>query len=320
LERIIRILSSYQEFKIIGITGGEPYLRDDLFEVLRAVASTQKNLRSLFITTNGQLEDKASETAERFLKDRSVNWRFDTTHLVSIDGPAEIHEKIRGVAGAHKRALRTVQKLSQLTRLYPSFHLGTVTVCSPYNIDRFDEVLDHISDLKKQYGLEPSFCVWFEGQLYRNVGKDSEAEPSKFRQKLIKHIPRMKTIVRGDSAASLGRSMFYDLLSTWLKKPSRQIVPCGGARIRYFLDPYGNVYPCTIFDHKAGSLEEFDGDFRRFLESDSRRRTRNLVKTECCPICCNTCETIPAMMANPFHTMAQWARSKLEEKVGLAKS
>jgi len=311
-ERIARIFSSYRGFNVVGITGGEPYLRADLPEILDAIVSTQRSLQSLFITTNGQLCDVTTAKVKEMLKrmDR-YGVRFDLNHLVSIDGPRELHDEIRGVVGAHEKALKTLRLLAELASSYPSFHVGTVTVCSPFNVNRLSEVLDHISELKEEYDLEPSFCVWFQGQLYKNIEEYQNRKLEEFRQRLIDYIPRMKSIVRSGSAISIGRSIFYDLLSLWLRNPSSQVVPCGAARIRYFLDPYGSLYPCTIFNHKAGALADFDDDLKKLFLSDARMKVRHQVENEKCPICCNTCETIPAMVVNPIHTTAKWLESRL---------
>ena len=306
-----KIFSSYRRFKVIGITGGEPFLRGDLPEIVDLIAKTQRKLKSLFITTNGQLTDTILTKVKEITGNlESIDTRLDFTLLISIDGPTDLHDYIRGFAGAHSRALETLRLLSNLRAAHQSFCLGTVTVCSPFNIDRFGEVIDHVSELKKEYDLEPSFCVWFEGQLYKNIGRHKDARVEEFRKKLIAVIPQIKSVVKTESLVSSGRSIFYDLLGLWLKNPSTQIVPCGAARIRYFLDPTGDVYPCTIFNHKISNLRNYYFDLNRLFQSNSRRETRDLVENERCPICCNTCETIPAMMAKPVHTTIKWLKSK----------
>jgi len=309
---IEKIFSSYRGFNVIGITGGEPFLREGISEIINVIAKTQRKIKSLYITSNGQLTETILEKVKEILGNiESNDTSFDFTQLISIDGSKDLHDHVRGFAGAHDRAMETIRLLSDLRTAHQSFHLGTVTCCSPFNIDRFDEVINHISELKKEYDLEPSFCVWFEGQLYKNVGKCEDIKVEEFRKKLIALIPQIKSVVKTDSLLSTGRSIFYDLLGLWLENPSTQIVPCGAARIRYFLGATGDVYPCTIFNHKIGNLRDYDFDLNRLFQSNSRKQTRYLVEEERCPICCNTCETIPAMMTKPIHTVAQWLKSKL---------
>jgi len=68
-----------------NVTGGEPFLRDDLFEVLAAMTGSGFGV---YLLSNGTLVDR--ERAERLagLGVRGVQ--------ISIEGPAEVHDGIRG--------------------------------------------------------------------------------------------------------------------------------------------------------------------------------------------------------------------------------
>jgi radical SAM protein with 4Fe4S-binding SPASM domain len=310
LKEIYKIFSSYKNFKVLGITGGEPFLRNDLPQIIDVILQTQKKLKTLFITTNGQLPWKVKETVESILK-KYRNPKIIV--LVSIDGPKEIHNGIRGVSEAYEKALTTIELLAGLRRLFSNFSLGTVTVCSPFNINFFDKVIEEIKDLKRRFLLETSFPVWFQGQLYKNLNSSYNGV-NEFRKALINFIPNIKlTIASKKSAISKGREVFYDLLKLWLKNPTHQVVPCEAAKIRFFLDPYGNVYPCTIFNFIIGNLKEYDFDFKKLFKSSMRNKARELIEHEKCPICCNTCETIPSMMAHPLHTLLSWIKSRRKE-------
>jgi len=311
-EEVHKIFSSYQGLSLVGITGGEPYLRTDLAEIVNIIIETQEKLKSLSITSNGQFPETTARTVRGILAELArVDSGVSFTQFISIDGPKGLHDRLRGVAGAHDRAEETIRLLCNIRDSNSSLHVGIVTDCSPFNIDQFHEVVSHVSELKEEYALEPSFCIWFQGQLYRNLNPRHDVDVMQFRSRVNDVIPEMRSIVSGGSLVATGRTMFFDLLGLWLQNPANQIVPCGGAKIRYFLGATGDVYPCTIFDHNVGNLRDHDLDLRILIRSSSRRETRDLVKAEKCPICCNTCETIPAMMASPAHTAGQWLRSKL---------
>lgn len=74
------------DVKKIVFTGGEPLLRDDIFELAHKVRSTKKNVL-LSISTNGTL---ITRNSSKML----VNL-FDEVR-VSIDGPEQINDAIRG--------------------------------------------------------------------------------------------------------------------------------------------------------------------------------------------------------------------------------
>ena len=315
-EEIKRIFTSYRDFKVVGITGGEPYMREDLKEIMKIIIEKQRKLKYLFITTNGTLTDRIIKTLREIL-DEMLDAYGDLrlVQLISIDGPEEIHDYIRGVKGTYKKAIKTINLLHGFIDEYDNFSIGTVTVCSPFNIDKFDVVLREITRLRDKYDLEPSFCVWFSGQLYKNIGEVGDVDVINFRNKLVDYIPRIKDVVEvGGSPIARGRGIFYDLLKEWLKNPTKQVVPCGAAKVRYFLDAYGDVYPCTIYNMVIGNLREYGYSFEKLIDSEDRRRVRRLVVEERCPICCNTCETIPAILANPLHTTYKLVVGRIKSK------
>jgi radical SAM protein with 4Fe4S-binding SPASM domain len=82
-----------------NITGGEPFLRNDIFEVLKEIRSRGFDI---YILSNGILIDKERAKILSNLVISGVQ--------VSIEGPEEIHEKIRG-KGSFSSAFKGVRHL-----------------------------------------------------------------------------------------------------------------------------------------------------------------------------------------------------------------
>jgi radical SAM protein with 4Fe4S-binding SPASM domain len=83
---------------VLLLSGGEPLLRDDLFELL--AEARRLNLRTV-ISTNGTLIDLA---AAKRLADLGVNYVG-----ISIDGDEQFHDKFRGAKGSFKAALAGIK-------------------------------------------------------------------------------------------------------------------------------------------------------------------------------------------------------------------
>ncbi|OPY83371.1 MAG: Antilisterial bacteriocin subtilosin biosynthesis protein AlbA [Syntrophorhabdus sp. PtaU1.Bin153] len=83
----------------INVTGGEPFLRDDLSQVLEAIE--QKGF-AIYVLSNGTLIDKGRAQDLSRHAVRGVQ--------VSLEGPAHIHDTIRG-KGAYAGALKGVEFL-----------------------------------------------------------------------------------------------------------------------------------------------------------------------------------------------------------------
>jgi MoaA/NifB/PqqE/SkfB family radical SAM enzyme len=88
-------------FPSFSITGGEPFLRGDLFSILHEI---RRSGYELHILTNGTILD--APIVER-LSSIGVNGL-----QVSFEGPEAVHDRIRG-KGSFSRALRGVELLAQ---------------------------------------------------------------------------------------------------------------------------------------------------------------------------------------------------------------
>src|SRR3972149_5182466 len=86
--------------KWFGIKGGEPLMRKDIFEIVSYAKSLGLNVCLL---TNGCFVD--GEIYDNLIKNQV--WTS-----VSIDGPEEINDALRG-KGSYKKALAAIQKLSK---------------------------------------------------------------------------------------------------------------------------------------------------------------------------------------------------------------
>jgi AdoMet-dependent heme synthase len=117
-----------------NITGGEPFLRDDLFDVLGEIRG---NRGDIYLLTNGTLvtSDKAKRLAAHGV--RGVQ--------VSIEGPEKIHDQIRG-RGNFSKALRGVQHLLEeaitvtlnatLSRINGGYLMDFVDLASELGVQR----------------------------------------------------------------------------------------------------------------------------------------------------------------------------------------
>ncbi|GAI12754.1 unnamed protein product, partial [marine sediment metagenome] len=106
MEEITNIFKQ-RNFDAIRITGGEPFLRNDLAEVINTIQHYSKP-KMMHITSNGILTNKILSVVNKLEK-------TDNLHIkISIDAVGKKHDKIRGVTGAYQKAIKTVQELAKL--------------------------------------------------------------------------------------------------------------------------------------------------------------------------------------------------------------
>jgi AdoMet-dependent heme synthase len=143
-----------------GITGGQPFLRKDLFEVLDYAA--EKGLNTSIITDGRLLDDKAFKNIVK----------NQTKISISIDGAQKTNDVIRG-RGAYAAAVSAIERLSHEKLLnvlvYTFANAGETT-----NVNEAD--MRHVLDLAKQYGAR---WVVFHGMVPYSSDKDSlKADPT----------------------------------------------------------------------------------------------------------------------------------------------
>jgi radical SAM protein with 4Fe4S-binding SPASM domain len=109
----------------IGLNGGEPTLRKDIFELISYAAS--KDLIPM-LGTNGVLVDRPYA---RKLKEAGLLYA-----QVSLDGKEATHDSIRGVKGTYKKTVACIRNLVQ-----EGVFVSVVMVATRQNWKEFDHVL-----------------------------------------------------------------------------------------------------------------------------------------------------------------------------------
>ena len=130
------VADSYDASKIlINVTGGEPLVRKDLFEVME-YASNELGFH-WGMTTNGILL-----TDENILNLKKANME---TISISIDGLRDTHDSFRGVPGSYDKILSNIKKLKEAGFVK---HIQVTTVFHKKNIDEMDELYNQMLDLQ----------------------------------------------------------------------------------------------------------------------------------------------------------------------------
>ena len=112
----------------ITFSGGEPFLRRDIVEVISSIYKISRP-RIINIPTNGLLVSTIVEKVE------AIALACPKSQIiinVSIDGIEAQHDEIRNVPGNYKKAISTFHKLKALK--LPNLQVGIHTVISRFNV------------------------------------------------------------------------------------------------------------------------------------------------------------------------------------------
>jgi len=275
----------------IGITGGEPFLRKDIVDLLGFFVELYPQIR-LNIVTNGVSPKLIEKRLRNFIK----NYRFAIENLsitISLDGIGKIHDKIRGIQGNYENVLKTIHHIKNLgiDKISLSF---TIT---PQNYHQ----LMPVYELSKRMGVGLGVQFAQTSAIYYGNNTDKNfkfaSDTLKYLNKIIRKIEAERCL---HPIHRIENPDTYYLLSMidFQEKPANVFkrYECYAGSHICFIDPYGNVYPCIMLDKKLGNVrEEF---FDEIWTSKKAQSVRSFIKNKRC-MCWTPCMTIPSIYLNP---------------------
>jgi MoaA/NifB/PqqE/SkfB family radical SAM enzyme len=136
----------------LDITGGEPFLREDLPELLRWICQSQSDhfprLRTVAITTNGILTDRILHTVRDVIGPLQA-LGIDLVLACGMDAVGSLHDRIRNFPGAWDKLGATLADLRAVRAVHPNLVLGIKTTIIPQNVNE----LQHIADFAREHDL-----------------------------------------------------------------------------------------------------------------------------------------------------------------------
>jgi len=126
-EQIKHISETAPEFRKLWLSGGEPFLRDELADIINLFYDNNK-IKEINLPTNGLSTEKIVEKTGQILehcKGMKVHLNF------SIDGLGKTHDEIRGVPGNFKKTIRTMELVKEKYGSNPDLLINVATVITP---------------------------------------------------------------------------------------------------------------------------------------------------------------------------------------------
>ena len=232
------------QLKELDITGGEPFLREDLAELLLGIgrlrAEHLPQLRSIAITTNGFLTQRLLEVVGEVigpLERAGISLVF----ACGLDAVGAVHDRIRGVPGGWQKLHASIEGLKVLQTLHPSLVLGIKTTVSRHNIDELEAVCSY-ADAQGLFSIISPYIL--TANRYANLGAEEElalsvAETEKLQQFYAS--PRFRW------------SYYRQELLRYLET-GRMEKPCSAGFNYFFIRSTGQLFACPIIAAPLGNI------------------------------------------------------------------
>ena len=216
--------------------------------------------------------------------------------VVSLDGYKELHERIRGVKGSFEKAVETFSLLRNLSKDFKNLTTYFGYTLSHFNAGNFLKTFFEVKRLIKDITLDDFHINIYHtsSHYYSNINEKIK-EKEKVESELLKLIS-LKPITKLASIRILDNLYLKESLK--YLKTGRTPFPCKALTSSVFIDSLGNVYPCTIWGIRLGSLRENNYDLEKILASEKTRVLKLKIRKLKCPNCWTPCEAYQTIMGN----------------------
>lgn len=276
LDEYEKISKSIKIINILGISGGEPFLRTDLSEIIKIL---YRNCSPLVVDlpTNGFFVDNVLRQAEDVAKNCP---EMIVDLQLSIDGPSEVHNDIRGLKDSFARMKETYSGLVLLKKKYSNLKVKACSVYSHYNEDYIEEL----------FGILERDFLDLDRKVFSVVhGSVSNHEAFQFSWdkyftlcEKMKHEAVVKNVADFHSLFTIAlRFAKNDFLKQLLMKKDMYKV-CGAGKRVIVINELGQVFPCEPIWTSVGDLRQNGYDLDKVLESEEMKKFQEkIIKDKC---------------------------------------
>ncbi len=283
IEQLEKIIKQAKP-KGVTLSGGEPFLRNDLVEICKVLE--KYGIKRIGLMTNGLLTEKIPKVVEEILQ----NVKAVVNVNMSLDGLEEFHNKIRRSNRAFKTVIETTKKLRPFLKKYKNFQMCLRTVVMKTNYKNLEKIYDFVDNELKV----PLFLELVRGEASAGVCKEFSNEFYHPKDKSLfldkEDIPKLRKILarvfakRGKTPLEFVRqasqyNMFAYLLD--MLENEKAVVRCTAGTETGVIYPNGDVAICE-FMKPAGNLHDVDFDFNKIWFGDKANKQRKIIPTCYC--------------------------------------
>jgi len=293
-DEIRNFFKNSNKFSRIDVTGGEVFLRKDIIEIISTILHNCKNLYHLHIPTNSIVTHLTVNKIKELLKLRPKPNKFTIT--LSLDGPSELHDNIRGIENNWKTVMEAYDELRRYENR--NFKIFFGFTLSKLNLGKFIETVLAVQRRFPQVKYEDFHMniAHTSDHYYNNsnfnIGVDTKKE------EFISEVEAFR--VKKKKLFNPINNLENKYLTHAKKFISTGITPidCKSLSSSVFIDPYGNVFPCSIWDKKIGNIRDFNYDLIALLGNNIVKELFRQIQEKKCPNCWTPCEAYQSILGN----------------------
>ena len=278
--------------KEINITGGEPFLRSDIDEIIKTIKETCPKAR-LLINSNGYLTSQIKKIVPKILQyDPNIAIR------ISLDGFSQLHTTLRGLPNFFEHAMESLMYLKKL---------GIKDLGISYTLmEKNKTELIRLFNFCEKNNFEFSMTVVSDSLIYFGIGKmDLRPKFDEYLSGIFNYVQKKQ--YKSTSPKKWFRAWFEKQLYKYIDKSVRYF-DCTAGKEFFYIDSIGRVYTCHLKPWLMGSL--LDKSFNDIYFSKQAEVFRH--KAQSCNDCWMVCTTREAIKNNFFRVLKEILKAKLK--------
>lgn len=276
-ELSVRYIEKMPEMVRLNITGGDPFMREDISDILHVV---KKKAKRVVISSNGFFTKKILEV---------MSEHPDVGIRISLDGKPSIHDLIRGVSGGYQKATTTINGLKDLGVK----DLGIAVTVSDINA----------GELVWLYRFAKENCIQLATAILHNAyyfhKTDNVILQKEFVEREIKSL--ISEYLKSRHPKDWFRAYFTNGIIEHMYGRQRTM-KCTMATDSFFIDPYGDIRPCNVMDFPFGNIK--DRTFNEIWQSSQAAKARKCVDS--CTENCWMIGSVGHLMRRRFWIPLTW--------------
>ncbi len=290
LEQIEKIAStSGPRLRNVGITGGEPFIRNDVAEIAE-IWYKNSTVTSLSLTTNGSMPNRI----EDFCRKVSAK-NIPVAFLMSYDYIGKKHSEYRKLKDLHLNVYDSYKIIKSFGKNLSATFQITLT---PDNFESAFETYCYMRDVLKVANI--NICL-VRGKCADNADMETRKRMAEVYEKLENQ--RNNDFDSFNINGFDGSTLTEQILNAKNKmqwkyviksfKERKYISPCTGGDLFGVIRYNGNVTPCEIIETPIANLRDFDYNFMKLWNSQQAVNVKKEILSSKC-----ACTFEPAWLVN----------------------
>lgn len=249
----LETLKKLPEMAFTNITGGEPFIRKDIHDIVRLLYTKTDRI---VISTNGYFTDRIIALCKEFPE---VGIR------ISIEGLEETNNAIRGLPDGFNRGYNTLKTLVEMGHKDVGFGM-TVQ-------DMNCKDLVPLYELSNEMNMEFATATLHNSFYFRKT--DNKIDDKKMVAEAFEAL--INRLLKSKSPKKWARAYFNHGLIGYIYGQKRML-PCEMGTNGFFLDPYGHVLPCNGSTEKMSMGNLHENTWEEIWNSAQAAKVRDCVK------------------------------------------